>query len=189
MPQRITSRLFARSALSPEGPNADGVGGQSNVLDFSLGGLEGIEIIAVTGYLGDFTDSSIGAADNALQSGAQGRQSLHLESGALEDAGNGQIAEDEDVIDSEIFWKQHFSPHWIHTGVAAEGQGLSFSITPNGRIDFTDRGGSGIFTARNITHSAETETNNSDAWMGILLEYHRVLFSRSEIGFLLARRS
>jgi len=189
MPQRITARRFARSALTPEGPTADGAGGQTNVLDFSLGAREGLEIVAVTGLVGNIVDTSIAANDNALAASSQSRQSLHLEDGQLEDAGNGQTAEDVDNVDSEIIFEQLISPIWIHTGVAAEGQGLSVVVTPTGRVDLTDRAGNGVFTARNISHRAETETNSADVYLALLIEYYRVELSLAELGFFLARRS
>lgn len=190
MVRRISGRRFSRSRLSPEGPSADGAGGQSNEMDFSLAVLEGVEIVAVTGMMIGGIDSSLAASDNAIQAGRNARQSLHLEQGTLEDPGSGATLEvDEEVIDSEIFWLQYHNVEYVHTGVAAEGQGYSHTVQPNGRVDLTDQQGNGVFTSRNITHSAEAENNNQDISCTVLVEYYLVEFTRLELGFLHIRRS
>jgi len=186
MPTRITGRRFARAVLQAQGPSADGTGGAEGVLDFDLGALEGLEIIAVTGAI-NHNNTSYAAGDNQDNADVA-VQELHLEPGTIVDTG---ILVEGDIglvdLDQDIIYAQHLSKSFVG-GSATEGGGMSTHITPTGRVDLTDRAGVGVFTSRNITHRAEVESNNSDAMCELLIEYYRVVFSISELGLLNIRR-
>jgi len=186
MPTRTSGRRFARSPLQAQGPSADGAGGAKAVIDFALGELSGIEIIAVTGAM--LQENTSYAAADLGDNPDVGVQELHLDPGSLVDTG---ILQPGDIglvdIDSDIIYTQHIQKTALG-GAATEGIGAAVTLSNPGRVDLTDARGVGVFTARNIQHRAEVESNNSDLACELLIEYYRVQFSLDEIGILNLRR-
>lgn len=176
MPKIISGLRVARSFVTPSG-----VAVVSRELDFQLGANQGISIQAVLGY-GLGHDDTPTPSDTAPVP-VSAIQTLHLETGAIEDiplVGG----EDEDDIDTEIFYAQMFGSQFIVGNTATFGAGGWGVVTPSGLVTFAEP----ILTARNITHSAKTEATGQLLDCGVLIYYKYVLFSGSELGFLLARR-
>jgi len=187
MPRRITGRRFARSALQAQGPSADGSGGVTVILDFDLAALEGIEIIAVTGFI-NAENTSFGAADLGDNADVSVHE-LHLEPGTIVD--NGLLAP-ADIgvlnVDQDAIFTQHLFRSFVG-GAATESGSMDVHITPTGRVSLVDETTrEGVFTAQNITHRAEAESNNSDAMCLLIVEYYRVVFTIQEVGILNLRR-
>lgn len=185
MARRITARRFAHSMLTPEGPSADGASGQFNEIDFDLSGDLGIEIIAITGIIANVSEDTAAAPD-VIQAVAA-RQSIHLDPDTPPDPGLAQTSEaDLEDTDSDIIFYQVLTLYWMNG--TTEG-GVAAQLSPSGRISYVDEGtGRGVFSSRNIQHGAETESNNSDGSMRVVIEYYYVEFTRDELGIINARR-
>lgn len=175
MAQIISGLRVARSMVSPTGAAT-----VSRELDFQLGAAQGIEISAVLGG-GHLYDNSPGTSDTVPASDPA-VQTLHLETGTLEDFPL-IAAEDEDDIDTEIFWAQSWGMYF-QVPATAGGGGGNVIVMPSGLVTFAEP----IRTARNITHAGKTEQTDQflDAW--VLIYYHYIQFTNAELGFLLARR-
>jgi len=176
MPRVISGLRIARSLVTPAG-SGDVV---TRELDFQLAADAGIQIEAVLG-MGDFLDTSPAPSDTVLV-GAIGAQTLHLETGAIEDLPL-VAAEDADDIDTEIFWAQTFS-HVVQVPATAGGGGSGLSVTPSGLVTFARP----IQSARNISHSGKTEAAGQNGNFGVLIYYRYIVFTNAELGLLLARR-
>ena len=173
---RIISGLrIARSFVTPSG--AEKV---NRELDFQLGSNQGIEISAVLGY-GKFTDDSPATSDTVPVTDIA-LQSLHLETSTLEDV-PAVIADDQDDIDTEIFYVQSWAL-MFQVPATAGGGGGGMVVTPSGLVTFAEP----IRTARNITHQGETFVTGQTGEFGLLIYYNYIEFSNAELGFLLARR-
>jgi len=173
---RIISGLrIARSFVTPQAAEV-----VSRELDFQLGSDQGIQIEAVLG-LGVVTDTTPAVSDTTLIS-AEGIQSLHMETGSLEDVPIA-IAEDADDIDTEIFYAQHMA-HVSQVPSTVGGGGGALVVTPSGLVTFAQP----IQTARNITHRGETLATGQAGRMHVYVYYRFVQFTNAELGFLLARR-
>lgn len=179
MPTPLSGMRTARSLVTPVGSN-DIV---SRVLDFDLGAQDGIEISGVLGLVGSFGDVSTPVSDTIMHT-ADAVQTLHLEAGTLE--GVPYLAgEDEDDIDTEIFWQQVVSRSFLIPATTAVNKaGMAMQVTPSGLVTFPEP----ILAARNITHRGETQLADNDCSLGVLIYYRYVRFSLQELGFLLARR-
>jgi len=176
MARVISGLRVARSFLTPTG--ATNV--LTRELDFQLAANTGISIRAVLGF-GTFRDASPTPSDTVVNIGL-GQQTLHLETGATEDAPI-DAGDDEDDIDTEIFYVQMFASIFQVPNTAGGGGGYGL-VTPNGLVTFDEP----IETARNITHRAETVSADTFLHAGMLIYYKYVKFSDQELGFILARR-
>lgn len=175
MAKRISGLRVARSFVSPTGTNI-----VSRELDFQLGANQGIEIHAVMGY-GALSDDSPATSDTVPVT-STGVQSLHLETGTLEDVPS-LLGEDADDIDTEIFYVQSYAMQFQIPATAGGGGG-SVLVTPSGIVPFNQP----ITTARNITHRGESFVSGQFLDVGVLIYYNYILFNNAELGFLLARR-
>lgn len=177
MPQRISGLRVARSFLTPTGA--------ANVLtaemDFQLSARQGISISSVLGF-GSYSDRSPAASDTVPAENA-GCQTLHLETGSLEDVPLDD-GHDEVNIDTEIFYHQQYSQLFQVWSTATGGGGGTITVQPTGLVTFDEP----ILSARNITHRAETVTTGTNLNAGVLIYFHYVEFSLAELGFILARR-
>jgi len=174
MPTVISGPRRARSFVTPTGAAV-----VSRVIDFNFATNQGIEITAVlgTGLSGD----SSPATSDTVPVFMRAQQSLHLEEGQLEDV---PIAggDDADEVDTEVFFQQEFGGMFQVPATAGGGGGSS---TPgNLYVAYKDP----ILVARNITHRGETVTTGQDAFLGVLIFYHYVVFTIAELGLILARR-
>lgn len=174
MPTFISGLHFARSMVSPVSTTA-----VERQIDFQLGVRQGIAIHQVIG--GTALETVTESTD--FQE-LRGTQTLHLESGSLEtvpDAGG----EDEDTIDSEVFYRQDFSLLASEEAATRGGSAAAMVVSPNSPIIYP----SPVFTARNITHRGITTSSNLLLLHYVLIMYQYVEFSLSELGVLLARRA
>jgi len=176
MPRISSGDRVGRSFVSPTGAGIS-VG---RVLDFQLGPDDGIEIVAVLGY-GYYFDNTPATSDTVPAANAAS-QTLHLEEGALEVI-DLEAAEDDDDIDSEIFYVQNWAMNF-QVPATAGGGGGGVTVTPSGLVTFAKP----ILSPRNITHNGRTTTADTFLQAGILLYYHYVRFTSAELGVLLARR-
>lgn len=148
-------------------------------LDFDLGIDQGIEIFGVLGNVIEVSDSTLVAADDALNNVA-GLQTLHLETGALSDpldAGG----DDAVRIDTEIFYRQDALAVVQNHATAQAGAGIV--VTPAGLLTFPVP----ILTARNITHRLESLATDQNVIMAVLVYYRFVDLETNEQVFLLQR--
>jgi len=175
MPRIITGLRVARSMVSPTGAAV-----VSRELDFQLGSDQGIQIESVLGG-GIFHDDSPAASDTVPAANIAS-QSLHFETGTLEDFPI-QAAEDADDIDTEIFWGQTFAEVFQVPATAGGGGGFGY-VTPTGITVFANP----LRTARNITHRGETAAVDLDLEAWVLIYYRYIQFTRAELGLFLARR-
>jgi len=178
MPRSISGTRFARSSVTPIGAQV-----VSRVLDFQLGPRMGLELFSVQGSCPRFGSGTLGVADNATGLAVTGQQTLHMETGALEDIPI-SAGEDADDIDTEIFYQMGFALAFVNSGVAGEGATLTAVIGPT-YLPFTPT----LFVARNITHRGETVNANDEATFNVLIQYRYIEFTDAEMGVLLARRS
>lgn len=175
MPREISGLRIARSFITPTETRV------SRELDFQLGARQGIAIHAVLGGL--MPDAAGYTPSGATQSEFNANQTLHLETGSLETVPD-STGEDEDTIDSEVFYRQDL---WIggNDDAATEFRAsLSAMVTPSGIVPFPRP----IFTARNITHSGISSSTSLDTLAPVILYYTFVEFSLAELGLILARR-
>ena len=176
MPRIVSGQRIARSFLSPTGAANE----VTQELDFQLGARDGIRINAVLGY-GHFHDDSPATSDT-VPAQSTATQTLHLETGATEDLPD-VAAEDGFDIDTEIFYAQMYG-QVIQVPATAGGGGGALTVTPNGLVTFPIP----IDSPRNIIHKAVTVGADQDLEAGVLIYYHFVEFSTSELGVILARR-
>ena len=176
MPTEISGLRIARSFVTPTEAAV------SRELDFQLGARQGIAIHAVLGDLAiEPTNATLAVTTQAYFGSTQ---TLHLETGSLE-AVPDAAGEDEDTIDSEIFYRQALAIG-ANDDVSTEFRAsLAMTVTPSGIVVFPRP----IFTARNITHRGITSSAALDANGHVILYYVFVEFSLSELGLLLARRT
>ena len=176
MPREISGLRIARSFITPTNARV------TRVLDFQLGARQGIAISQVLGSIkvdpGAFTLSTSTVLMFA------GNHTLHLESGSLETVPDEQ-GEDEDTIDSEIFYRQDLSVGGNDDVTTEFRASLAMETTPNESITFEKP----ILTARNITHSGITSSANLDILAHVIIFYTFVEFSLAELGLILARRT
>jgi len=175
MAEIISGLRVARSLLTPGGASV-----VSAELDFQLGARQGIEISAVLG-VGAFSDLNPATSDTVLVAG-RATSTLHMETGSLEDPG-GEAGDDAVDIDTEIFYMQEFQ-HVVQVPATAGGGGGGIQVSPSGLVTFSEP----IRTARNITHRTETFVTGQSLEAFVFIYYHYILFTNSELGFLLARR-
>lgn len=175
MPRPLTSTRIANSFLTPTGIQV-----LTNLLDFQLGPAMGIEIFQVLGYVnGGFNANILTTTEGTFR----GLQTLHLETGALEDVPAVEGDGDQSDIDTEVFYRQDYSASGMQ-GSLSEGA-MSQFVVPAEPVTFAVP----ILTARNITHRAETGIANDIKNFGVLIYYRYVEFTDAEMGILLARRS
>jgi len=173
MPKTISGLRFARSFLTPAGAAV------SREIDFQLGSRQGIAIHHVSGGM---TIDAVTETTDTLE--LRGNHTLHLETGSLEsvpDAG----AEDEDTIDSEVFFRQDFSCLIQEEAATRGGSHSSLMVSPASQSPLVIP----VFTARNITHRGISSTASFSMHANVLIHYTFVEFSLSELGVLLARRA
>lgn len=177
MPREISGLRIARSFVSPTEVEV------SRVIDFQLGARQGIAIEAVLGEMvpdaGNFAVAASGAPD-----GFNATQTLHLESGNLETVPDA-AAQDEDTIDSEVFYRQGLWLGGINDAATEFRASLAVITSPQGVVDYKKP----IFVARNITHRAITTASTFDALCHVMIFYTFVEFSLAELGLILARRT
>ncbi len=176
MPREISGLRIARSFITP----TDSV--VSRVIDFQLGARQGI---AIEGVLASMVPDPAGFEPaSAATTEASGSHTLHLESGSLETVPD-SAGEDEDTIDSEVFFRQEL---WIggNDDSATEFRAsLAVMVVPQGYIPFPKP----IFSARNITHRGISTASNLDFLANVTIYYTFVEFSLAELGLILARRT
>lgn len=167
--RELTGMRFARSFLTPAGTEV-----LSAELDFQMGPSMGIAIHAIQGYATD-----IDGGDPATIGTMSGLQTLHLETGPLEDAPINP-ADDEQNIDTEIFYAHSVGTREMDTtvGLASQSQG-------NGLREFREP----VIAVRNITHRAETVGTNAAVGFGVLISYKYVELTPNEFVLQLAKRS
>lgn len=177
MPKEISGLRIARSFVTPTEVAV------SRELDFQLGSRQGIAISAILGELlpaaGAFAVSASGAPD-----GFNATQTLHLETGSLETVPD-EVGEDEDTIDSEIFYRQGLWLGGINDLTTEFRASLAVAVNPTGIVNFEKP----IFAARNITHRAITTSASLDVLCHVTIFYTFVEFALSELGLILARRT
>ncbi len=176
MPREISGLRIARSFISPTDAEV------SRVIDFQLGARQGIAIEGVLGTMA--VDPVATAISTSVQVLTEGVHTLHLESGSLETVPDA-AGEDEDTIDSEVFFRQQLffgGNDDVSTEFRAS---LSHEVNPNGLITFPKP----IFAARNITHRGIGTAAAMDFLAHVIIYYTFVEFSLAELGLILARRT
>ena len=175
MPREISGLRIARSYLTPTDTAV------SRELDFQLGARQGIAMYGVLGSLTyDPANTTINPTGVVLMTA---NQTLHLETGSLETVPDA-AGEDEDTIDSEVFYRQDLSVGGNDDSTTEFRASLAIDSSPNDLVAFARP----IFTARNITHRAITNSSSLDALGHVIVYYVFVEFTLSELGLILARR-
>jgi len=175
MPREISGLRVARSFITPTETRV------TRELDFQLGARQGIAIHQVVGSM--FVDGSQGPPSTAAQAFFEGNHTLHFETGSLETVPNA-AGEDEDTIDTEQFYRQDIGVG-ANDDVSTEFRAsCAISVTPSAPVNFPRP----LYTARNISHSGQTNASAFDMNAHVLLYYVFVEFSLAELGLLLARR-
>ena len=177
MPRPISGQRIGRSMLSPTGATDE----VTVTLDFQLGGREGVEVFAVSGW-GNLHDDSPAVSDT-VPFNALGHQSLHLETGETEDIPRAAGADAFD-IDTEVFWEQVFVQQGIVGSTVTFGASATLTVMPTGLTVFHEP----ILSPRNFIHKAVTVGVDQDLECGILFYYRFVEMSDAELGVALARR-
>ena len=175
MPREISGLRIARSFVTPENTAV------SRELDFQLGARQGISIHGVLGSL--IVDPNAFAAQSTTIAPYNGHQTLHLESGSLEVVPDA-AAEDEDTIDSEVFYRQDMNFIGNDDATTEFRASAAVQTIPNGLVTFPRP----IFSARNLTHRALSTTGAMDLLAHVIIYYVFVEFSLAELGLILARR-
>lgn len=175
MPTIISGPRQARSMVTPAGAAVD-----TRVLDFNFSSEQGIEITAVLGNIGGFDGSP--QASDTVPVQMNFAQTLHLEEGTIENVPHAD-GEDADEIDTEIFFEQKAS------GMFQTGTTNTFGAGGNGPnstlyLPYRDP----ILVARNITHRGEALAAGQNGQCSVVIFYHYVRFSLTELGLILARR-
>lgn len=178
MPRPISGTRFARSTVTPISAQV-----VSRVLDFQLGPRMGLELYSVQGSCPRFGSGTLGVADNATGMAVTSQQTLHMETGALENIPI-SAGEDADDIDTEVFYQMGFALAFVNSGVAGEGATLTAVIGPT-YVRFKPT----LLVARNFTHRGETVNPADEATLSVLIQYRYIEFTDAEMGILLARRS
>lgn len=171
MPKEISGLRIAKSYITPTDTEV------TRIIDFQLGARQGIEIV---GVLADMSTGPWTPSATALTAHF-GNHTLHLEAGSLETVPEA-AGEDEDTIDSEIFFRQAMTVIAIDEPTAQGAAGII--VTPNGFWRPPAR----LYTARNVTHRGKTVTSAMDINCHILMYYIFVEFTLPELGLILARR-
>jgi hypothetical protein len=168
MPKTMSGLRIARSYITPENTEV------KRELDFQLGGDDGIAIYALIGSMTINTEAA-----SSTMTAITACQTLHVETGSLEDVPVA-AAEDEDTIDTEQIFRQD-------AFVVAQDNPSAASpvISPGGVLYFQEP----IFTARNLTHRGKGSAATWSWGMHLTIHYKFVRFSLSELGVILARRS
>ncbi len=175
MPREISGLRIARSFITPSDTAVE------RVIDFQLGARQGIAIEAVLGdMVPDPANVTISAAGITH---LPANQTLHLETGSLEDVPQAATA-DEDTIDSEIFYKQVMYLAGNDDLTTEFRASLTSFISPAGLVTFAKP----IMTARNITHRGRSISSAMDFLGQVIIYYTFVEFSLAELGLILARR-
>jgi len=176
MPREISGLRIARSFITPTSAEV------SRVIDFQLGARQGISISAVMGDV--MVDPSAFTPSATIVLAFNGNHTLHLESGSLETVPDA-TAEDEDTIDSEVFYRQsmQFIGNDDLTTEFRSSAGLM--VMPNGIVNYDKP----ILTARNITHRGISVSGALDILCHVIIFYTFVEFSLAELGLILARRT
>jgi len=175
MPTILSGTRQARSMLSPSNAVL------TQEIDFGVAARQGIEVLGVLGTIG-IANITISAT---FASNRHGQQSVHLETGTLEDIPF-DVAEDAYLSDTEVIFEQRLHTHHQSVGGAAgDGGSANSFVTPTGLIDLR---GLGVYSARNLTHRAEASAN-IEVVFDVLIYYRYVEFSLGELGFILARTS
>jgi len=175
MPQEISGLRIARSFISPTNVEVQ------RTLDFQLGVRQGISIEGILGEIA--VDESNFTLSSSTVTGFSGTHTLHLETGSLETVPDA-AGEDEDTIDSEIFYRQRLTILGNDDAATEFRSSVDVSISPSG-MWVPPRP---LFTARNITHRGITLQSNLDILCHVTIYYVFVEFSLSELGLILARR-
>jgi len=175
MPREISGLRLARSFVTPTEVEV------SRVLDFQLGARQGIAIKAVLGSILANSGSSVSTSTTSF---ITANHTLHLESGSLETVPDA-AAEDEDTIDSEVFYRQDLLLAGNDDAATEFRASITHEVTPSGIVDFPEP----IFAARNITHRGITGGSTLDTNCHVLIYYTFVEFSLAELGLILARRT
>lgn len=175
MPREISGLRLARSFITPDNNEV------LRVIDFQLGVRQGIAIHSVLGTM--MPDTANITISPSVTTYFNGTQTLHLETGSLETIAD-QTGEDEDTIDSEIFFRQECFIGGNDDSTTEFRSSFAVMTHPEGLVTFPRP----IYTARNITHRGATVSSNF-AFLGhVILYYVFVEFSLAELGLILARR-
>lgn len=175
MPREISGLRIARSFITPDATEVQ------RALDFQLGARQGISIHGVLGSM--MPDDTLTTVSSSTVGFETASHTLHLETGSLETVPD-EAAEDEDTIDSEIFWRQDMVVGGNDDASTEFRASLAVTISPNGLVTFPTP----IFSARNITHRGIATDNVLDFKAHVLIYYTFVEFSLAELGLILARR-
>lgn len=176
MPREISGLRIARSFISPTDSAV------SRVIDFQLGARQGIAISSVLGeILPGPAQLTISTTTLSLFTGVH---TLHLESGNLETVPD-LAAEDEDTIDSEVFYRQSVIIGGNDDVTTEFRASLAIMAMPNGVVEYRQP----IFAARNITHRGISSSSSFGFNAHVTIYYTFVEFSLAELGLILARRT
>lgn len=175
MPREISGLRLSRSFITPTDTRV------SREIDFQLGARQGIAIHGVLGEI--MVDPNNVTVNAAVIDYFAGNHTLHLETGSLETVPDA-AGEDEDTIDSEIFFRQGIFFGGNDDVTTEFRASLAIQGVPGEMIAFPRP----IFTARNITHSGITTISNMDILCHVIIYYVFVEFSLAELGLILARR-
>lgn len=176
MPREISGLRIARSFITPPGTEV------SRVIDFQLGARQGIAIEAVLADIA--VDPAAFTPGASIITVLNGNQTLHLESGSLENVPDA-VAEDEDTIDSEVFFRQTLTFVGNDDFATEFRASAAIAVMPSGIVNFAKP----IFSARNITHRGITTGAGIDLLCHVTIYYTFVEFSLAELGLILARRT
>lgn len=176
MPREISGLRIARSFITPTDAEV------SRVLDFQLGARQGIQIHAVLGEITPDPGNVVVSTSTIV--GFQATHTLHLESGSLETVPD-DSGEDEDTIDSEIFYRQVLSLMGNDDATTEFRASIALLAQPQGIVEFARP----LFVARNITHRGLSTNASLDVLCHVIIYYTFVEFSLAELGLILARRT
>ncbi len=177
MPREISGLRIARSFITPTDSEV------SRVIDFQLGARQGIAIHMVAG---DIQLDGTTVIQVTTIASAIGNHTLHLESGSLETVPDSS-AEDEDTIDSEVFYRQGCTVIGNDDVTTEFRASVAFTVTPSAPVVFPEN--KPVFTARNITHRGIATQSWLDIACHVTIYYTFVEFSLAELGLILARRT
>ena len=176
MPREISGMRIARSFISPTNSEA------SRTIDFQLGARQGI---AIQGVLGSIIGDPAGySPSTSVITEMNATHTLHLESGALETVPD-QAAEDEDTIDSEIFYRQDLWMAGNDDSATEFRASVNALVVPSSPVWYPRP----LYSARNITHRGITRDADLDVLAHVIIYYIFVEFSLAELGLILARRT
>jgi len=176
MPREISGLRIARSFITPTDAAV------SREIDFQLGARQGISIHSILPTM--VPDPAGWEPASAAITEASASHTLHLETGSLETVPDA-AGEDEDTIDSEIFFRQEM---WLggNDDAATEFRAsIGVMVNPSGMVTYPRP----LFAARNITHRGISTGAQMDFLANVLIYYTFVEFSLGELGLILARRT